>query len=122
VMPLLEAIHSLIKFAQLEDVFVISKQQWRSMKGMRIACSIKANSLLKVKCSIISKLWSILPMKTSIYIGLQIWTCALIIWVLNLLANTYGPHYVSYWCTYFCYKGHIWRCCIREATMLKTTS
>jgi hypothetical protein len=27
VMPLLEAIHSLIKFAQLKDAFVISKQQ-----------------------------------------------------------------------------------------------
>jgi hypothetical protein len=54
-MSMLKAIHSLIKFAKLKDVFVYDFIAIVMIhEGMFVACSMTSNLLLKVMCSIIS--------------------------------------------------------------------
>jgi hypothetical protein len=62
------------------------------MKGMCTTCFMVGNFLLKVMWSTIPLPWSTLLVKALIFVGLQIWTLELIIWLVNLLNTTCGQH------------------------------
>jgi len=90
---MLNVVHSLIKFAQLRDDFVCDLITLRKIYEGDVYHMFMVGTLfLKVMHSIISLTWSTLLVKALVFIGLQIWTLELIIWLVNLLSTTCGQH------------------------------
>ncbi len=74
IMPILEVVHSLIKFSQLRDVFVcdfITTMKICEL-GVYIKCIVTTNLISKVMCFKISMPLSILLMRAYVFSGSQI--------------------------------------------------